>query len=46
MKNKHAQEMNRLRNKSLTKERRKEIGKLANKARWDKARKLSPEMLA
>ena len=38
MKNKHAQEMAKLRSKSLTKARRKEIGKNAIKARWDKAK--------
>lgn len=32
MKNKHAQEMNRLRNKSLSKKRRRDIAILANKA--------------
>ncbi len=41
LKNKHAQEMNRLRNLSLTKKRRSEIGKKAVKARWDKARDLT-----
>ena len=32
MKNKHAQEMNKLRNKSLTKEQRREIAIKANRA--------------
>ena len=37
-KNKHAQEMNRLRNKSLSKKRRSEIAKNAVNTRWEKAR--------
>lgn len=37
-KNKYAQELNRLRNKSLSKKRRKEIAIKAVTARWDKAR--------
>lgn len=35
-KNKHAQEMVRLRNKKLSPKRRKEIASIASKARWDK----------
>ena len=35
-KNKHAQEMNRLRNKSLSKKRRVEIAKNAINTRWAK----------
>lgn len=38
-KNKAAQELARLRAKSLTPERRKEIGRNAIRARWDKAKK-------
>lgn len=43
MKNKHAQEMNRLRNKSLSKKRRVEIAKKAIKTRWDNAKILAEE---
>ena len=38
MKNKAAQELNRLRNKSLSKKRRKEIARNAVNTRWDKQR--------
>ena len=43
-KNKAAQSLARLRAKSLTKERRKEIATKAAKARWDKRKKPKGEV--
>jgi hypothetical protein len=42
-KNKAAQELARLRAKSLTPERRKEIARKAIKARWDRDKKENPK---